>query len=141
MPNKTSGWMYYTRGDNVERDDNNERGYARKSDAEHDEAEFKRTHPSVLTRVYNTNGLINGKSVNWWVIIYKTRIVVKEEHSLRWNIGIEIEEIKSKRIFIEREQILAKNKEEIARHVKNTKWARDKRYKIIKIHADKATNY
>ena len=141
MPTRLTDWMYYKRGMGLEYDDNNQPGYEHKKEAERDETAFKRSHPSVVTRIYNVGGVIKGKEVNWYNIIYKNRLRVEAERQLRWNIGIEIEDIKSKKVFIEREQVLAKNKDEIARYVKGTKWARDKRYKIIKIHVDKATGY
>lgn len=141
MPTRMTEWMYYKRGGRLKYDDNNQPGYARKSDAEHDEAAFKRTHLSVITRIYTLEGVVNGKKVNWYNIIYKNRLTVKAIHQVRWNIRLEIEDVKTKKKIVDGEQILAKNKTEVEDYIRKTKWAQDKRYKIIKATIYKEKGY
>jgi hypothetical protein len=142
MPTRLTEWMYFKRGARIKHDDDNTPGYLKKSDAERDDADFRRGHPSVVTKIYNIGGIVNGKKVSWWNIIYKNRLYVKPEHPLRWNVSIEVEDLKTGRVFVEREQIMAKNKTEIDKYVHGTKWARYKKaYKIKEVRISKETRY
>lgn len=131
MGERTSAWMFYKRGFMAERDDNGLLGYPQKRFAIEDEAELLREKSNIITQIRNVGGVKNGKKVDWYNIIYKTRIKTKEEGLKKWNIEIQVTDMRTNKFSIYREQIKARTKKEAEDYAHRSKWFKMKSYIVV----------
>lgn len=132
MGERISAWMFYKGGDLISRDDNKKPGYAHLRHAKEDEAELLRKRPNIVTQIRNVAGaVVNGKSVDWYNIIYKARIKTKEEVMRRWNIEIQVTDMRTNKLTIYREQIKARTKKEAEAYAHKSKWFKVKSYIVV----------
>lgn len=132
MGDRISAWMFYKGGGLIDRDDNGKPGYSQFRFAKEDEAELLRKRPNIVTQIRNVAGaVVKGKSVDWYNILYKTRIKVKEDGIRRWNIEIQVTDMRTGKMTIYREQIKARTKKDAEDYAHKSKWFKVKSYIVV----------